>query len=193
MPPDTSPGPGASAEPAPPTGRPLDALAAARETARRLLAGRPQATLATLIAPSGVPPTDQDGSADDTAPVGGWPYPSLVMVALDDAGRPLLLLSELALHTRNLRQDGRAALLFEDTAGLENPLTGPRLSVMGHIAPLAGAEAEAARAAYLDRHPSAALYADFPDFRFWRMGVAQAHLVAGFGRIHWLAAADLRA
>ncbi|MEE3626283.1 pyridoxamine 5'-phosphate oxidase family protein [Nitrospirillum sp. BR 11752] len=193
MPPDTSPGRDAPAEATPSADRPPDALAAARETARRLLARRPQATLATLVAPSGMAPSGQEAGGGDAAPMGGWPYPSLVMVALDDVGRPLLLLSELALHTRNLRQDGRAALLFEDTSGLENPLTGPRLSVMGRIAPLAGAEAEAARAAYLDRHPSAALYADFPDFRFWRMDITQAHLVAGFGRIHWLTAADLRA
>ncbi|MBB6253622.1 pyridoxamine 5'-phosphate oxidase family protein [Nitrospirillum iridis] len=152
-----------------------------RQAALALLTGRAQATLATLVAPAD----------DNAAATTGWPYPSLVLVALDGAGRPLLLLSELALHTRNLRQDGRAALLFEDTANLENPLTGPRLSVMGQASPLAGAEAEAARALYLERHPSAALYADFPDFRFWRLDVAQAHLVAGFGRIHWLASGDL--
>ncbi|MEA1677647.1 pyridoxamine 5'-phosphate oxidase family protein [Nitrospirillum sp. BR 11163] len=174
MPPDIPPQ-------ATPASAPASPPAEARQTALALLAGRPQATLTTLVA----------ASADDAVPVGGWPYPSLVLVAMDGTGRPLLLLSELALHTRNLRQDGRAALLFEDTAGLENPLTGPRLSVMGRAAPLAGEEAEAARAVYLDRHPGAALYADFPDFRFWRMDIAQAHLVAGFGRIHWLSAADL--
>ncbi|WP_049974238.1 pyridoxamine 5'-phosphate oxidase family protein [Azospirillum sp. B4] len=162
----------------PPPGTPADV----RQAALALLAGRDQATLSTLVA----------SSAEDAAAVGGWPYPSLVLVAMDGAGRPLLLLSELALHTRNLRQDGRAALLFEDTGGLENPLTGPRLSVMGRAEPLAGEEAEAARALYLERHPSAALYADFPDFRFWRLDIAQAHLVAGFGRIHWLAGGDLK-
>ncbi|MEA1649704.1 pyridoxamine 5'-phosphate oxidase family protein [Nitrospirillum sp. BR 11164] len=165
----------------PPANTPPEAVG----TARALLGGRSQATLTTLVTPS----------AEDAAAVAGWPYPSLVLVAMDwtgnGAGRPLLLLSELALHTRNLRQDGRAALLFEDTAGRENPLTGPRLSVMGRAEALAGEEAEAARAVYLDRHPSAALYADFPDFRFWRMEITQAHLVAGFGRIHWLNAADL--
>ncbi|MDE1148950.1 MAG: pyridoxamine 5'-phosphate oxidase family protein [Azospirillaceae bacterium] len=151
------------------------------DTARALLRGRPQATLATLVA----------ATAEDAGPLTGWPYPSLVMVATDGLGRPLLLLSELALHTRDLRQDGRAALLFEETQGLENPLTGPRLSVLGQMVQLAGAEAEAARAAYLERHPSAALYADFPDFRFWRLDIARAHLVAGFGRIHWLEAGEL--
>ncbi|TWB54578.1 pyridoxamine 5'-phosphate oxidase-like protein [Nitrospirillum viridazoti] len=174
MPPDIPPQ-------AAPAGAPASLSAEARQTALDLLASRPQATLTTLVT----------GSADDAAAMAGWPYPSLVLVALDGGGRPLLLLSELALHTRNLRQDGRAALLFEDTAGRENPLTGPRLSVMGRAEALAGEEAEAARATYLDRHPGATLYADFPDFRFWRMEIAQAHLVAGFGRIHWLSAADL--
>lgn len=118
----------------------------------------------------------------------GWPYPSLVMVAFDTDGSPLLLISALADHTKNLLADGRAGLLLDGTAGLAEPLTGPRLSLLGRLAPT---DDPRHRARYLARHPGAAMYAGFGDFRLWRMQVERAHLVAGFGRIHWIGAADL--
>ncbi|MGH6718453.1 MAG: HugZ family protein [Alphaproteobacteria bacterium] len=119
----------------------------------------------------------------------GWAYPSLVQVATDAAGRPLLLLSDLAEHTKNVKADGRVGLLFDATAGLEEPLTGARLSLLGRAAATGAPED---RARYLARFPSAALFADFKDFRFYRVEPERAHLVAGFGRIHGVAAGDLR-
>ena len=65
----------------------------------------------------------------------GWPYGSLVMTACDHAARPLLLISDLAEHTKNLGADTRASLLFDGTAGLDSPLTGARVTVMGRLAP----------------------------------------------------------
>jgi putative heme iron utilization protein len=118
----------------------------------------------------------------------GWPYASLVLVAGDASGRPLLLLSDLAAHTRNLRADGRVSLLFDGTAGLDDPLTGPRLTVLGHSTEAAD---PVASQSFLARHPGASLYAGFADFRFYRIEPIEAHLVAGFGRIHRLAAADI--
>src|SRR5713101_1006000 len=64
--------------------------------------------------------------------LGGRPYVSLVATACDSDASPLLLLSDLAQHTKNLLADPRLSLLFEDTAGLPEPLSGPRLSVLGH-------------------------------------------------------------
>jgi putative heme iron utilization protein len=119
----------------------------------------------------------------------GWPYASLVLSATTQDGWPLLLLSDLAEHSKNIQADPRVSLLFDGTAGLESPLTGPRLSLLGH-ARESGAEAERAR--FLARHPSAALYAGMKDFRLYRVEPARGHLVAGFGRIHWLAARELR-
>lgn len=116
---------------------------------------------------------------------GGEPYVSLVMVAVDPTARPLLLLSDLADHTRNLRADPRVSLLFDATAGLESPLTGSRASVQGHIAVC---DEPAALRRYLARHPDAETYAGFRDFNLYRIEVERAHLVAGFGRIHWMAA-----
>lgn len=118
----------------------------------------------------------------------GWPYGSLVMTACDHAARPILLISELAEHTRNLASDARASLLFDGTAGLENPLTGARVTVLGTLA-RTGDSALAAR--YIARHPDAEMYAGFADFAFYVMAVERAHIVAGFGAIHWIDCADL--
>ncbi|MBM3518662.1 MAG: DUF2470 domain-containing protein [Alphaproteobacteria bacterium] len=120
----------------------------------------------------------------------GWPFASLVQVAADHDGSPLLLLSALAEHTRNLEAEPRVALLFDGTAGLAEPLTGPRLTVLGA---LEGSALPGHRARYLRRHPGAAAYADFGDFGFYRLVIAEGYLVAGFGRIHSFPAGLLQA
>lgn len=129
-----------------------------------------------------------DRAALATARADSWPYPSLVLVASDPEGRPLLLLSSLAEHTKNLLREPRAALLFDGTGGLDAPLTGPRVSVLGEVAPVAD---DALLARYTSRHPSAAAYAGFADFRLYRLEPARGHLVAGFGRIDWIEGRDL--
>ena len=152
-------------------------------SARRLMRACDRAALATAQRPDGT------GSAEaGDADTGGWPYPSLVLVAFDHDGSPLLLLSTLADHTRNLLADGRVGLLFDGTGGLAQPLTGARLSVLGRAV---RSDDPTHRARYLRRHPDAAFYAGFADFAIYRVTVERAHLVAGFGRIHWLSAADL--
>ena len=127
-----------------------------------------------------------------TALAGGtaWPYASLVLTACDHGAAPLLLLSDLADHTRNLTGDDRASLLLDGTAGLDDPLAGARASVLGRLAKTGDARL---RARYLARHPSAQDYAGFGDFNLYRMSVERAHLVAGFGDIHWLDAAGIAA
>ncbi len=111
------------------------------------------------------------------------PYVSLVLVALDHDASPLLLLSDLADHTKNLHRDARAALLFDGTGGWRDPLAGPRASLLGQIQAW---DDERLKARFLARHPNAAVYVGFTDFHFYRMAVERAHLVAGFGEIHWL-------
>lgn len=118
----------------------------------------------------------------------GAPYVSLVLVAFDADGAPLLLLSRLAQHTRNILADPRVSLLFDGTAGLEDPLTGPRLTVLGAATVHPDPEA---RARYVARHPSAAAYAGFSDFDLYSVTIERAHLVAGFGQIRWIAAEAL--
>jgi hypothetical protein len=138
--------------------------------ARRLIRGADRAVLATSHA--------------------GWPYASLVLPALDGAGAPLLLLSDLAEHAKNLKADPRCSLFYDGTAGLEDPLTGPRVTVLGEARPV---EDAGLLARFVSRHPSAARYAGFGDFRLYRLLASRAHLVAGFGRIHWIEAAALTA
>lgn len=136
---------------------------------RALLRGADRATLATA---------QRDA--------GGWPYASLVMIAVDMSARPLLLISRLADHTKNLEDDPRASLMIDATQGLDEPLTGARATVMGRMAVIDDPDATAARDRFLRRHPSAEMYAGFGDFGLWRMSIERAHLVAGFGDIHWI-------
>lgn len=142
------------------------------DIARRLIRATDRATLATALrAPDG----DPSGS--------GWPYASLVLVAADYDASPLLLISTLAEHTKNLRHDPHASLLFDGTAGLDDPLTGARVTVLGTLQP----DSDPVRLRrFVSRHPSASLYAGFKDFSLYRLRITRAHLVAGFGRIHWV-------
>src|SRR3954471_15823548 len=119
----------------------------------------------------------------------GFPFASLVTVATDLDGSPLLLMSRLAAHTLNLERDPRATLLLAET-GKGDPLAHPRLTVIGRAELTA---APGARVRFLARHPKAKLYADFGDFSFWRLEIAGAHLVGGFGRIVDLTPDQVRA
>ncbi|WP_241503891.1 HugZ family protein [Ferruginivarius sediminum] len=119
---------------------------------------------------------------------GGEPYASLVLLATDAAACPLLLLSDLADHSRNIAADPRVSLLIDGTHGLRDRLTGPRASVQGRADEVADA---GLKARFVRRHPSAAMYADFADFRLYRVSVERAHLVAGFGRIAWVEGTEI--
>src|SRR5262245_59159803 len=122
----------------------------------------------------------------------GHPFASLVNVATDVDGAPVILTSRLSTHTANLEQDGRASILLA-AAGKGDPLAHPRLTVLGTFARIDKESAEAARLRrrYLARHPKSELYADFADFSFWRMQAASAHLNGGFARAADLTAQDL--
>lgn len=110
----------------------------------------------------------------------GHPYGSLVAVAVAADGTPLLLLSGLAEHSKNIAADGRASLLFDGTGLGRGALTGARVTLVGRTS---DAVQPTDRARYLARHPDAAQFIDFGDFRLLRLDVAWGHMVAGFGRI----------
>lgn len=132
--------------------------------ARRLIRAARTATLATL---------NEDGT----------PYGSLVKVASDFAGQPVIHVSRLAWHTGNLEADGRASLLFVAQAPFGDPLEAPRVTAIGRLAPCAES---AYSQRFLACHPDAAAYAGFSDFSFWRMDLERCHAIAGFGRIETL-------
>jgi putative heme iron utilization protein len=126
---------------------------------RRLLRSIRTATLATL-----------SGS--------GSPFATLTTIATDYDGAPILLLSKLAHHTGNLERDGRCSLLLAQ-GGRGDPLAHPRLTL---VAKAARTQRPTARARFLARNPKAQLYADFPDFSFWRAEIEAVHLNGGFAR-----------
>jgi putative heme iron utilization protein len=134
----------------------------------------------------------RQGHAALATTLDGRPYASLVALACDMDASPLLLLSDLAQHSRNIAADNRISLLFDGSdagAPSEDPLAAPRLSLLG----------EAVRhhdqrllARFVARHPSAAVYAGFGDFHLYRVAIGRGHLIAGFGRISWVEPDELR-
>ncbi|MBF0251066.1 MAG: hypothetical protein HQL35_10600 [Alphaproteobacteria bacterium] len=148
------------------------------------------ARLIARAASKGALATNRHGANRPDAP--RLPYVSKVAVALDEAGRPVFLLSTIATHTQDLMADGHAALLVETPPAAANPMQDARATVMGSVTRLSDGEAETARARFLTRHPQAALYAGFGDFGLWRMAVERVHYVGGFGRSKWAKGADYR-
>jgi len=136
----------------------------AAKVARSLLRRSRQGALATLMA----------GSGD--------PYCSLVNVATHADGSPILLVSRLALHTRNILGDSRVSLMLDERAE-GDPLEGSRIMLAGRAEEASTDDLEILRRRYLNAHPSAETFVSFKDFSFFRIRPGGAHLVAGFGRI----------
>jgi heme iron utilization protein len=136
----------------------------AARLARSLLRRSRQGALATLM------------------PTSGDPYCSLVNVASHPDGSPILLISRLALHTRNLLADDRISLMLDERAE-GDPLEGSRIMLAGRAEQAGGDAAAILRRRYLNAHPSAEAFVNFKDFSFFRIRPSGAHLVAGFGRI----------
>jgi putative heme iron utilization protein len=141
----------------------------AKAAARKLLREGRSGALATLMAPS------------------GDPYCSLVNVATDFDGSPILLISRLALHTKNILSDPRVSLMLDERKE-GDPLQGARVMLMGTVAKTESADA---RRRYLSYQPEAEMFAGFADFAFYELKLKGAHLVAGFGRIVDLKPQDL--
>lgn len=146
----------------------------ARVLAKRLLRTARSGALATLGAENGLP------------------FASLVAVGTDLDGSPVILTSQLSLHTRLLGMDPRCSLLVS-AIGKGDPLAHPRLTLLAQAERIepGSDKAQAVRRRYLLQHPKAALYVDFPDFAFWRLNVVAGSLNGGFGRAYRMAAEDL--
>ena len=136
----------------------------AARLARSLLRRSRQGALATLTA----------GSGD--------PYCSLVNVATHPDGSPILLISRLAVHTRNILDDSRVSLMLDERAQ-GDPLEGSRIMLMGRAEEAVASDGGILRRRYLNTHPSAERFVEFQDFSFYRIRPSAIHLVAGFGRI----------
>ncbi len=129
----------------------------------------------------------RSGALATLMPGSGDPYCSLVNLATAADGAPVLLISRLAVHTKNILGDPRVSLMVDERKE-GDPLQGARVMLMGTAAVT---EEPDVRRRYLQRQPEAEMFAGFADFAFYRLVPSGAHLVAGFGRIVDLAPQDV--
>ena len=111
----------------------------------------------------------------------GFPFGSVMPYGLDEPGRPIFLISTMAMHTQNLQADPRGSLLVtQDDAG-GDPLGASRVTL---------SEVAEARKLYLARYANSKYWVDFEDFSFYRMDVVDIYYVGGFGVMGWVSASE---
>src|SRR5271157_2644320 len=120
----------------------------------------------------------------------GFPFGSLMPYALDSQGRPIALVSTMAMHTQNLQADPRASLFVTEPHASGDPLGASRVTLMGNVVRIPEPDVAAARTAYLARYPDSKYWVDFDDFFFYRMDVLDVYYVGGFGVMGWVSASD---
>jgi putative heme iron utilization protein len=120
----------------------------------------------------------------------GFPFGSLMPYGLDGKGRPIFLISTMAMHTQNLQEDARASLLVTQPDASGDPLGAGRVTLVGNVALVAGPEVGEARRLYLERHANSKYWVDFDDFSFFAMDLVDVYYVGGFGVMGWIAAPE---
>jgi heme iron utilization protein len=120
----------------------------------------------------------------------GFPFGSVMPYGLDDHGRPIFLISTMAMHTQNLQADPRASLLVTQEATDGEPLGASRITLVGNVLPAPDTEVAEARELYLARHVNSKYWVHFEDFSFYRMHVVDVYYVGGFGVMGWVSATD---
>lgn len=126
-----------------------------------------------------------------SAKIPGYPFGSIAPFVLDDEGNPLILISTLAEHTKNIAADPRVSLIAFDPAAPDMQ-SGARLTLVGD-AKLADKQDGPLRERYLSQFPQALQYFDMHDFLFYSIQIQQARFIGGFGKIHWIPGEALRA
>lgn len=138
----------------------------------------------------------------------GWPFGSIVPFAVDGHGAPLVLIAEIAEHTKNAEADSRVSLFVSERRDDADPQAGWRLNLAGHLTRLRAAREQprrpasreevvgddvlaGLRARYVERVPAALAYAAEHDFFLWRLDVVRVRNIAGFGRIYWVEGPDM--
>jgi heme iron utilization protein len=120
----------------------------------------------------------------------GFPFGSVMPYGLDDDGRPIFLISTMAMHTQNLQADPRASLLVTQQETDGEPLGASRVTLVGNVLPVQNPELAAARNLYLKHHPNSKYWVDFEDFSFYQMNLVDVYYVGGFGVMGWVSASD---
>lgn len=120
----------------------------------------------------------------------GFPFGSLMPYALDAEGRPVFLISSLAMHTQNLKSDPRASLFVLQGGAGEDPLGAARATLVGEVRAVPETDGTDVRRLYLAKHPNSQYWVDFADFSFFRLQVLEVYYVGGFGVMGWVEAAE---
>src|SRR6266849_7759486 len=120
----------------------------------------------------------------------GFPFGSVMPYGLDEHGRPIFLISTMAMHTQNLQADARASLLVTQPDASGDPLGASRVTVMGNVLTIPQSEIAEARKLYLERYANTKYWVDFEDFSFYRMDVLDVYYVGGFGVMGWVQVSD---
>lgn len=120
----------------------------------------------------------------------GFPFGSLMPFALDPAGRPVFLISSMAMHTQNLSTDSKCSLFVAQPSPDGDPLGAARATLIGETLPVPAADLAAVREVYEARHPNSRYWVDFPDFSFYRLQPMDLYYVGGFGVMGWVDAEE---
>ncbi|MDP9050294.1 MAG: DUF2470 domain-containing protein [Acidobacteriota bacterium] len=120
----------------------------------------------------------------------GFPFGSLMPFSLDSTGRPIFLISNMAMHTQNLKTDPRCSLFVTQAASDGDPLGAARATLVGNAEPVQEADLVTVRNIYLARHESSRYWVDFADFSFFRLEPIDIYYVGGFGVMGWVETAD---
>jgi len=120
----------------------------------------------------------------------GFPFGSVMPYALDERGRPVFLISTMAMHTQNLQADPHASVLVTQPDAGGDPLGASRVTLMGNVLPIAAPEVAKARQLYLASYANSKYWVDYEDFSFYRMEVVDVYYVGGFGVMGWISASE---
>jgi putative heme iron utilization protein len=120
----------------------------------------------------------------------GFPFGSVMPYGLDDQGRPVFLISTMAMHTQNLQADPRASLLVTQNDAGADPLGASRVTLVGNVLVIPQPEVAEARELYLARYANSKYWVDYEDFSFYRMDVVEVYYVGGFGVMGWVSASE---
>lgn len=120
----------------------------------------------------------------------GFPFGSVMPYALDERGRPIFLISTMAMHTQNLQQDPRGSILVTQAEASGDALGASRVTLMGKVLPVSEPEVSSARELYLASYADSKYWVGFGDFSFYRMEVVDVYYVGGFGVMGWVSASE---
>ncbi len=120
----------------------------------------------------------------------GFPFGSVMPYGLDVLGRPIFLISTMAMHTQNLLANPRASLLITQPDSTGDPLGASRVTLVGTVSKIPQADVAGARELYLARYANSKHWVDYEDFSFYRMEIVDVYFVGGFGVMGWVSAAE---